>query len=149
MRLLDAHSHVPVRVLVDAYAREVVAAAAENLDVGDKFRIESKLAHADFIRALRRAEFIVTDSGGKQEEAALYGVPTLAHRMATERSDGLGQTAVLSRWQPEIMVKFLMDYRRLRVQPSPPAVSPSDVVVADLIARGYGSYVHPARLARP
>jgi len=138
LRLLAEHADVPMRVLVDAYAREAMSAAIAELGAGDVLRIQPKLAHAEFIALLQGAQFVVTDSGGIQEEAALYGVPTLIHRMATERSEGLGANALLSHWRADTVIDFLRRYGELRVPVAPLVVSPSDVIVEDLIDRGYG-----------
>lgn len=138
MRILAEHSDVPLRVLVDAYARDALTSAIDRSGRAQGLHLEGKLAHADFVRLLRGARFIVTDSGGIQEEAALYGVPALVHRMATERSEGIGSNAVLSRWDAGVVVDFLRDYERFRVAVATPEISPSDVIVDDLLARGYG-----------
>ncbi|QGQ18883.1 hypothetical protein GC089_06055 [Cellulomonas sp. JZ18] len=138
LRLLAEHADVPLKVLVDAYARDAIVAAIDELGAGDRLLVQPKLSHGDFIQTLRDAALVVTDSGGVQEEAALYGVPTLVHRMATERSEGLGANALLSYWKPEVVRDFLTGYRTYRVDVPPPAVSPSQVVVDDLLARGYG-----------
>ncbi len=138
VQLLAEHADVPMRVLVDAYARDAIVAAIDAAGVGDRLVVQPKLGHGDFIQLLRGAQLVVTDSGGVQEESALYGVPTLVHRMATERNEGIGTNAVLSLWDPARVMDFLGSYRTMRVDVVPPAVSPSQVVVDDLIARGYG-----------
>jgi UDP-N-acetylglucosamine 2-epimerase (non-hydrolysing) len=46
------------------------------------------LALPDFVRLMRRADLILTDSGGVQEEAAALGKPVVVLREATERSEG-------------------------------------------------------------
>ncbi len=138
IRLLAEHADVPLKVLVDAYARDAMVAAIDELGVQERLRVQPKLGHADFIRLLRGARLVVTDSGGVQEEAALYGVPTLVHRMATERNEGIGTNAVLSYWEPARIVDFLAGYDAMRVDAAAPSVSPSQIIVDDLVARGYG-----------
>jgi UDP-N-acetylglucosamine 2-epimerase (non-hydrolysing) len=103
-----------------------------------RLRPVDKMPHARFTQVVAGAAFVVTDSGGVQEEAALLGVPTLVHRRTTERSDGLGHNVVLSRWESRAFEHFLADPEVYRRPPGTPAVSPSDVVVEDLLARGYG-----------
>ena len=46
------------------------------------------LDYADFVRLLRRADLVLTDSGGIQEEACSLGIPTLVARDTTERPEG-------------------------------------------------------------
>jgi len=43
------------------------------------------LGYADFQKLLKRAKFVMTDSGGIQEETTFYGVPCLTLRETTER----------------------------------------------------------------
>lgn len=45
------------------------------------------LPYLEFIQLMRRAEFLLTDSGGLQEEAAALGKPVLVAREATERPE--------------------------------------------------------------
>jgi len=45
------------------------------------------LGLADFIRLMRRADLILTDSGGVQEEAAALGTPVVVLRDSTERPE--------------------------------------------------------------
>lgn len=46
------------------------------------------LDYPDFARLLRRADLVLTDSGGIQEEACTLGRPTLVARTVTERPEG-------------------------------------------------------------
>lgn len=134
---LDTESRLPLRLVVDAYSREAVERTIEELGL-TKFLITSKLEHGEFVAALRAASFIVTDSGGIQEETAELGVPTLIHRKVSERSDGLGRNAILSGWDQETIKDFLRDTERYRVTDVDSGESPSDIIVADLLARGLG-----------
>jgi UDP-N-acetylglucosamine 2-epimerase (non-hydrolysing) len=45
------------------------------------------LDYPTLIQTLRKATFVITDSGGIQEEAATFGVPMLITRMTTEREE--------------------------------------------------------------
>lgn len=47
------------------------------------------LVHQDFVKVMAGALFIVTDSGGIQEEAAYIGKPVLVIRHKTERMEGI------------------------------------------------------------
>ncbi|MFW9944008.1 MAG: non-hydrolyzing UDP-N-acetylglucosamine 2-epimerase [Candidatus Sifarchaeia archaeon] len=42
------------------------------------------LGYLDFLKALSEAEFVITDSGGVQQEAQVFNVPTLTARKETE-----------------------------------------------------------------
>jgi len=47
------------------------------------------LDYASFVQAMRRADLILTDSGGVQEEAPAFGKPILVLRETTERPEGV------------------------------------------------------------
>jgi len=49
----------------------------------------------DFVRLMRRADLVLTDSGGVQEEAVTLGRPLLVLREATERPEGVEAGAAL------------------------------------------------------
>lgn len=100
------------------------------------FRRIPKLPYFRFVALLRRADFVVTDSGGLQEECADLGTPCLVHRVKTERSDGLGLNARLSGMNVDVLTRFLEDPGYVSVGPVVVQHSPSDVIVADLMARG-------------
>lgn len=129
----------PCRIVmvVDDLARHALRDAITALP-HDKVMIVDKMPHAEFTTLLEGAAFIVTDSGGVQEEAALMGIPTLVHRRATERGDGLGANVLLSEWNLQTMDRFLREFESYRREPLTLKCSPSDLVVEDLVGRGYG-----------
>lgn len=134
---LVGHSPVRLRFVADTYARSGITASLAKTG-GENFEIIDKVRHEEFIDLLSDAAFVVSDSGGVQEETALLGVPTLIHRVATERSEGLGENVVLSGWKIPTLIEFLGSYASYRLPTSLPERSPSDVIVEDLVARGYG-----------
>ncbi len=62
---------------------------AEALGQVANIRLVPPLSLVTFVRALRRADLVLTDSGGVQEEATALGKPTLVLRDATERNEGI------------------------------------------------------------
>jgi len=136
VRTLVEHSPVPLRLMVDAYSEGALAGALRDHDRGT-FEAQPKLRHQEFIGLLKSAEFVITDSGGIQAETALIGVPTLIHRRATEQQEGIGRNIVLSEWKQERLAQFLENYADYRMPMQVPELSPSDVIVEDLIARGF------------
>lgn len=60
-------------------------------ELGERERIHlvEPLDYLAFVRLVQRAHFIVTDSGGVQEEAPTFGVPVLVVRETTERPEGI------------------------------------------------------------
>ncbi|WP_242511359.1 UDP-N-acetylglucosamine 2-epimerase [Pengzhenrongella frigida] len=136
-RVLDGSPHRLVMV-VDDLARHALRDAVTGLPP-DKVTIVDKMPHSEFSALLAGAAFVVTDSGGVQEETALLGIPALIHRRATERNDGLGANVLLSEWKLDTMDRFLRDFESYRREPLTLVVSPSDAVVDDLVSRGYGN----------
>lgn len=133
---LDRHTPLPLKLVVDAYSRDAIESTIRELGLTN-FSIIPKLEHSEFVAVLRSAKFVVTDSGGIQEEAAELGAPTLIHRKVSERSDGLGTNAMLSGWDHGVVAAFLRSYENYRVVDIQRDASPSDIIVADLIDRGF------------
>jgi UDP-N-acetylglucosamine 2-epimerase (non-hydrolysing) len=122
----------------------VIAAALERCRLTDRFDGESfrripRTRFFDFVRVERRCSFVVTDSGGSQEECYYLDLPCLVHRVKTERREGLGENALLSKMRVDVLHDFLADPARFRRHTSLAPASPSDVIVADLERRGFAS----------
>ena len=95
-----------------------------------------------FVAAARRSAFLVTDSGGSQEESFYLDIPCLIHRKRTERREGLGENVLLSGYDSETLRAFLDDPGARRRRSELPEARPSDVIVDDLVARGFAA-PHP------
>ena len=52
-------------------------------------RLIAPLSHPAMVKAMRRADLILSDSGGMQEEAPALGTPLLILREKTERAEGI------------------------------------------------------------
>jgi len=96
-----------------------------------------RLRFFDFVRVERRGAFVVTDSGGSQEECYYLDVPCLVHRVKTERREGLGENALLSQMRADVLRDFLGDPSRFRRRSALPVTAPSEIIVDDLERRGY------------
>ena len=136
--LAQAAARTPI-LFVD---HSVTSAAIERFDLGGIFDAERlvrvpRLRFFDFVRVLRLSAFVVTDSGGSQEESYYLDLPCLVHRVRTERREGLGENVVLSGMRAEALRDFLADPTRFRRETPLPDESPSDVIVADLERRGF------------
>lgn len=53
------------------------------------------MSRPDLLSLLSYSKFLITDSGGLQEEASYYKIPTLVCRKVTERPEGLGNFSLL------------------------------------------------------
>lgn len=55
----------------------------------DNLLLTAPLGYLEFVRRLRRCRFVLTDSGGIQEEAPTFAKPVLVLRDRTERPEGI------------------------------------------------------------
>lgn len=67
----------------------VTRAAHELLDGVERVVLTDPLDYLSFVPVMARADLILTDSGGVQEEAPAVGVPVLVARETTERPEGV------------------------------------------------------------
>ncbi|MEU4245885.1 UDP-N-acetylglucosamine 2-epimerase (non-hydrolyzing) [Amycolatopsis sp. NPDC026612] len=83
-------SYPDVRLLLPLHpnpaVRDQIAAA---LGRHPRVVLTDPLGYPDLIRALRRADLVLTDSGGIQEEAPSFGAPVLVLREVTERMEAV------------------------------------------------------------
>ncbi len=86
-------------------------------------RLAQPLGYGDFVTLLDRAELVITDSGGVQEEATALGKPTLVLRDKTERPEAVaaGIATLVGPHRERIVAEAV---RRLS-NPSPRDCSPA------------------------
>lgn len=99
------------------------------LEKNKNIKLLPRLEYLDFLKLIKDAEFVMTDGGGNQEELYHLGKPTLILRDATERQEGLGTTAILSKLDPRVIKDFIKNYTRYRHKPVVPKVSPTEIIV--------------------
>ncbi|MGP4078966.1 non-hydrolyzing UDP-N-acetylglucosamine 2-epimerase [Pseudalkalibacillus sp. R45] len=87
-RLVEEHNHLQVvyPVHLNPAVREI---SKDILGGNDRIHLIDPLEVIDFHNFASRAELIMTDSGGVQEEAPSLGVPVLVLRNTTERPEGI------------------------------------------------------------
>jgi UDP-N-acetylglucosamine 2-epimerase (non-hydrolysing) len=73
----------------------------------DRFRLVEKQPYARFMPLLARASFVVTDSGGLQQECGILGKPAAIHREAVESQQGIGENLVLTGLDMDVLIDFL------------------------------------------
>jgi UDP-N-acetylglucosamine 2-epimerase (non-hydrolysing) len=79
-------------------------------------RLMLPMSHSAMVEAMRRADLVLSDSGGMQEEAPALGVPLLVLREKTERPEALaGGTALLVGTDAERIVATVTRLRRHRL----------------------------------
>jgi UDP-N-acetylglucosamine 2-epimerase (non-hydrolysing) len=104
---------------------------------GERFVRFPRLDFFGFVDLLRRCAFVVTDSGGTQLETYVLDKPCLVHRKKVEQAAGLGENVVVSGFSTDVLADFLTEPARYRRHTTLPAASPSDVIVGDLVERGF------------
>lgn len=71
--------------------RHVAAMMREALDGSANIRLLPPVTHRELVERMRRADLVLSDSGGIQEEAPALGVPLLVLREKTERPEGIAE----------------------------------------------------------
>ena len=119
----------PVRWYVHEPTRRALSSADRAGLEASAVELVPMVPYAEFVRALARAPFAITDGGSIQEECALLGVPVLLWRDRTDRPDGLGENAVLSHYDAGVVEAFLADPERFRRARRLPQSSPSQEIL--------------------
>ncbi|MEQ8525501.1 UDP-N-acetylglucosamine 2-epimerase (non-hydrolyzing) [Gracilimonas sp.] len=99
--------HKELCVIFPAHPNPNVTKAVEKAAISsDRFLQIKPLDYLSFLHVLKRADLILSDSGGIQEEASALGKPVLVLRNETERQEliesGLG---ILAGTNPEVVIK--------------------------------------------
>ena len=140
-----ATDEVPILCLTGASERERIDLyGLRGLFDGTRFVLADKLSYARFQTVLAHAEFVVTDSGGVQEESQLIGIPCAVHRTHTERHGGDGTQMVLTGYDVDVLREFLADYPRYRSESRLDDYRPSGIV-ADTLELLVGASAPTAR----
>ena len=85
-----AVSHPDVQFIVPMHPNpRVRAQLAPMLELHANVVLSEPLSYAAIARGMARCEFVITDSGGIQEEAPSLGKPVLVTRESTERTEGV------------------------------------------------------------
>lgn len=94
--------------------------------------LHPRLDYVRFLQLIRRAGFLVSDGGSNQEECHYMGKPVLLLRHATERPEGIGTNAVLSKMDPQRIEDFLANLERYRYPSVQLERSPSERIADHL-----------------
>ncbi len=85
-----AEAFPDVRIVYPVHPNPLVRqTAGDILGHSDRIRLTEPMDVMDFHNILARAHFVITDSGGLQEEAPAMGKPVLVMRDTTERPEGV------------------------------------------------------------
>ena len=93
-------------------------------------KVIHKQPYFDFMAIVKGADAVLTDGGGLQEDSFFLGIPAMIHRARTERQDGLGINATLSKMDVAAVADFLSNHPdKSAFKKLTSNVSPSQVVV--------------------
>lgn len=135
--LHESRGDVPLVMLAGESERARLAELGLDSLFDDNFQLREKRAYAKFLPILVRASFVVTDSGGLQEECAVLGVPCAVHRQRTERHQGLGRNVVLTEMDIERLREFIANWESYRYPSELEKYHPSAVIAHVLSELGF------------
>lgn len=94
-----------------------------------RVRLVAPLEYGPFVTAMKRAAFILSDSGGVQEEAATLGTPVLVPRNVSERPEAIRcGVARLVGDDPDVIVR---EASRVLAEPRVDSVGPLATAFGD------------------
>jgi UDP-N-acetylglucosamine 2-epimerase (non-hydrolysing) len=126
-----------IRFYAGATDREVLSRAGLIDLFDDHLQLHDKMPHEQFVKVVAAAAFVVTDSGGLQEECAYLGIPTLVHRVHTERHLGIGSNVVLSKFERLVWEEFFADPATLRCPSTLDQHHPTRIITRFLADAGF------------
>ena len=109
----------------------------DKLDKNPNIILHERFDFIDWINVCSGAKFVISDGGSNQEELSYLGVPTILFREETERTEGLGENIVLSKFDKGIIDEFVKNYEDYKKSPMFEELSPSKEIVKFLINAGY------------
>ncbi|OGE34551.1 hypothetical protein A3C32_04375 [Candidatus Daviesbacteria bacterium RIFCSPHIGHO2_02_FULL_41_14] len=102
-------------------------------DIQKRVIIAPRFPYKDFMKLLKNAEFLATDSATNQIESYYMGVPYLGLRDRTENMEGLNENAILAKDNKRTIKGFLRNYKRYRRPPLVIEKNPSKIIVDYLV----------------
>lgn len=106
----------------------------EKLKQNNKIQLIPRQDFQNFAYITDLAEFVITDGGSNQEELSYMGKPTILFREYTERTEGLGENIVLSKFDHKLIFDFVKNYQNYLRKPLNLKVTPSKMIVKFVIS---------------
>lgn len=113
LKTLQAHAntkHHIVFTLHTTTAERIKGYGFNHLLENQYIQVIPKQPYFDFMAIVKNADYIVTDGGGLQEDSFFLGIPVIVHRERTERQEGIGLNASISRMDVEKVADFLNNH---------------------------------------
>jgi len=136
-----------VQVLMSVHPNPRVRETVERVLAGHpRIRVIDSVDYVPFVKVMKRASIILTDSGGIQEEAPSLGVPVLVLRTVTERPEGVaaGTVRLVGVDRGEIVASALellrdpVAYARMAHAANPYGDGHASGRIVDILARELG-----------
>lgn len=86
-------------------------------DILTNVKVCDPMNREDLLATLKSCSYVITDSGGIQEESAFYKKPCIVCRTITERPEGLGVFSYLCK-SPEELVDLFYKVKVVKIDPS-------------------------------
>ena len=102
--------------------------------LGKKLMLVSSIPYVEYMHLMANAEFMVADGCTNQEEAYYMGIPFLALRNRTERTEGVGKNVVISKGSRVIIKNFFGNYKKYKYKPAIFKDVPSRIIVDTLLS---------------
>jgi len=99
----------------------------------DTITTTPRMEYFDFIKLLRKSEFVITDGGSNQEELYYMGKPCLVLRKKTERNEGINKNVLMYNEDIGVIKDFSENYNRYKTNGVDNSVSPSDIIAKILL----------------
>jgi UDP-N-acetylglucosamine 2-epimerase (non-hydrolysing) len=100
----------------------------DTIKKNDTITTTPRMEYFDFIRLLRKSEFVITDGGSNQEELYYMGKPCLVLRKKTERNEGINKNVFMYNEDIGAMKEFSINYNRYKTNGVDDSVSPSYII---------------------
>lgn len=107
----------------------------ESLKNDENIITTPRVEYFDFMKLLKKCEFVITDGGSNQEELYYMGKPCLLLRKKTERYEGMGENVVMHKGNAGTITAFSSSYKSYEREPITIAESPSELIAEKLAIR--------------
>ena len=103
------------------------------LEINSEIELRKRYDYFRFIKLMKNTEFVISDGGSNQEECSYLKKPVLLFRNVTERNEGLGQNAVISKFDQDIVTDFVEHYKELKGPETNEGIKPSAIIIDNCV----------------
>lgn len=125
-------------------AKRISDLGLDSLFTDTKIKRVAKLQYFEFIQLLANSQYVVTDSGGLQQECEMTGHPCLVHRAVTESVDSARSNIVVSELDINTLREFLNNPLRFKLEFSMDTPSTTKIIMDDLKLHSVLAHSHHA-----